>query len=885
MFETILSQSPRRLFAGAAALGTAALVLPALAQDPNAPMARVEITGSSIKRLAAQTSLPITSIRAEDFAKQGLSTVQEVLNTIPMNQTQTSSSQSVGSGTGGQSVADLRGLGGNKTLVLLNGRRLASHPYTGETVDLNIIPVAALDRVEVLRDGASAIYGTDAIGGVINFITKRSLTGFGATVESFVPQHKGGADEQRINLYGGIGDLNTDGWNLFGVIDVHNQSALQASERAFAATGIRPEHGVEKTSRTPFPANFYSALGVTGNPSFATGCMPPSSVPSANDPTCNYDSTREVDLIPKTRQETFLGRFSRRMGEHTANIEYLHGRSTNVSAVAPPPMAPPNVVPVLHATSPFYPGGRAGVPAVAGLIGEDLTVSWRPLESGRRLGLDTGTSDRLVAAVEGSFRGWDYNAALSHSVAKATSAFTGGYLIDARIVAGLDQGILNPFGPQTPEGLAFLNSSLLLGEYLDATMRNTSLDFRATRDLMQLPAGPLGFALGAEHRRDHAKYLVDRALASQASSSGYQDALDQFGKRHISAVFVEANVPVIGNLEVNLALRHDRYSDFGGTTNPKVALRYQPVPQLLVRGSYNRGFRAPTLFDINAPQTTTNTSDNYNDPVLCPGGVAVAGANPVVACRQQQNIRGGGNHNLNPEKSRTYSAGIVVEPLRDLTVSLDYWNIRLRDQINTLAEQTLFGDYAKYQNLFVYNAARTELLYVLATTVNLGEVKTRGADVSVNYRLPRTPWGRTSVIMEGTYVNKYDYQNERGGPFTENVGRYADATPVFRWRHNLLVSWAMGPWSVHLGNRFMSGYTDQNAVDPAFFRKVSSYSTWSLAGTLSQGKSVDYTVGIKNLTDKDPPYTNQGTTFQQGYDPRYTDPVGRTFYARVSARF
>ncbi|MFP5391868.1 MAG: TonB-dependent receptor domain-containing protein, partial [Gammaproteobacteria bacterium] len=432
---------------------------------------------------------------------------------------------------------------------------------------------------------------------------------------------------------------------------------------------------------------------------------------------------------------------------------------------------------------------------------------------------------------------------------------------------------------------AYLNSSLLLGQYLDATQRSTAFDLRASRDLMTLPAGPLGFAIGVEHRRDHASYLVNRALASQASSSGYQEALDQFGKRHMSAVFMEANVPVIQNLELNLALRHDRYSDFGGSTNPKVAVRYQPIPQILLRGSYNRGFRAPTLFDINAPETTTNTSDTYNDPLLCPGGVPVAGANPNIACDQQQNIRSGGNRNLQPEKSKTYSAGIVFEPTRELTVALDYWDIRLREQINTLPEQTIFGNYEKYRSLYFYNAAGTRLDYVLATVSNLGEVRTRGVDASLNYRMPRTPWGTPSLILEGTYVNKYDYQNERNGPFTENVGRYADATPVFRWRHNLLLSWASGPWSANLGNRFMTGYTDQNAVDPQFFRKVSHYSTWSLAGMYGGRKNVTYTLGVKNLTDKEPPYTNQGTTFQQGYDPRYTDPVGRTWYARIATKF
>ncbi len=887
MIETILSSSLRRMFAGGAALGTVLLALPAQAQqDTAAPMQRVEITGSSIKRLASETALPISAIRAEDFVKQGLSTVQEVLNTIPMNQTSTSSSQSVGLGTGGQSMADLRGLGGNKTLVLLNGRRLASHPYTGETVDLNVIPVAALDRVEILRDGASAIYGTDAIGGVINFITKRSLTGFGVTMEGFVPEHKGGADEQRLNLYGGLGDLNTDGWNLWGAIDVHNQDSLAATERSFANTGIRPEHGVSQTSGTPFPANFFSTLGITGNPSFATGCNPPSSVPRASNKTCRYDYTREVDLIPLTRQETFMGRFTRKFGpDHTANIEYLHARSTNESRVAPPPMALPNVDPVIHATSPFYPGGIGGTPAVAGLTGEDLTVSWRPLETGRRREFDTSISDRLVAALEGTLYGWDYNTALSHSVSRARSAFTGGYLIDRDIVAGLDQGILTPFGPQTPAGLTFLQNSLLLGQYLNAKMRSTALDFRATRDLMTLPAGPLGFAAGAEVRRDKAEYLVNRALASQASSSGYQDALDQFGDRNIWALFLEANIPIIKDLEVDLALRHDHYSDFGGSTNPKVGLRYQPVRQVLLRASYNRGFRAPTLFDINAPQTTTNTANTYDDPLLCPNGVAVPGANPNVACDQQQNIRSGGNKNLSPEKSKTYSAGVVFEPLPELTMSLDYWDIRLRDKIDTLPEQTIFGDFAKYRDLYHYNAAGTQLDYVLATTTNLGEVRTNGVDLSVHYRVPNKLYGNMGVVMEGTYVNKYEYQNERGGPFIQNAGRYADANPVFRWRHNLLFTWGSGPWSVNLGNRFTSGYTDQNDVDPEFERRVASYSTWSLSGTYTGMRHVDYTVGIKNLTDKEPPYSNQGTTFQQGYDPRYTDPVGRTWYARITTRF
>jgi iron complex outermembrane receptor protein len=885
MKETVLSRSMRRLFAGGAAAGFAMLALPAQGQeDQPQPVQRVEITGSSIKRLASETSLPITTLRASDFAKQGLTTAQDVLNTIPMNQSSQGSSQSVGAGTGGRAVADLRGLGGDKTLVLLNGRRLANHPYFADTIDLNIIPVAALERVEVLRDGASAIYGTDAIGGVINFITKKSVKGAAVSFEAYEPIRSGGGAEQRLNVSGGWGDLSNDGYSMFGVVDWHQQTALTALDRVYAKTGIRPEFGVNQTSGTPFPANFFSANGITGNPSFASGCLPPLSFPSTRSPTCRYDYTHDIDLIPKTNQLSVLGRFNRKLTpDHTGAIEYLHSRSTNVSRVAPPPMA--NIGITMFGTSPFYPGGSAGTPAFPGLTGEPLDISWRPLETGRREGFDSSMSDRLLASLEGNLNGWDYSTGISHAVGRARSAFTGGYVVDQRIIDGVGAGILNPFGAQTPAGLAFLNNSLLIGSYLHARINTSAIDFHASRDLMALPAGPLGFAIGAEWRHDKATYEVNRALAGQASSSGYADALDQQGSRNIAAVFTEFNVPIIKGLEMNLAGRYDRYSDVGGRFDPKVALRYQPTKQVLLRGSYNKGFRAPTLFDLFGPQTVTFTSDPYDDPRLCPNGVPVPGANPNVACHQQQNIQLGGNPNLSPEKSRTYSAGIVFEPTTTFTVSADYWDIKLKDQIKALAEQTIFGDPQKYQSLFHYTADGTRLLFVSAVTSNLGEIKTRGLDLSALWRLPRNPYGNFTLSMDGTYVNRYDFQHERGGPFTQNAGRYADATPVFRWRHNLLLTWAQGDWTMNLANRYNSHYVDQNAVDPEFARTVKNYSTWTLSGTYTGNKNVDFTAGVKNLFDQDPPYSNQSTNFQQGYDPRYTDPLGATVFMRATYKF
>jgi iron complex outermembrane receptor protein len=884
MNQTLLSRSLRQLFGAAAGLGLLASPL-AVAQDTTGqPMQRVEVTGSSIKRLAAESSLPITTIRAADFAKQGLTTVQEVLNTIPMNQTSQVSSSAVGAGTGGRAVADLRGLGGDKTLVLLNGRRLANHPYFADTVDLNIIPVAALERVEVLRDGASAIYGTDAIGGVINFITKRSVKGGAITFEGYEPLRRGGGSEQRLNLSGGWGDLNRDGYSMFGVLDYHQQSALRATDRSFSRTGVRPERGLNEVSRTTFPANFFSDLGVAGNPYYATGCRPPDTAPAAGDPVCEFDFTQYIDNIPKTRQYSAMGKFNRQLSpDHLASIEFIWGRSTNESRVAPPPMS--NLGITMTSASPYYPGNGI-TPAFPGLTGEPIDISWRPIESGQRQNYDSSGTARLQASLEGSLAGWDYNTAISHSLGRARSAFRGGYLIDQRIVEGVGAGILNPFGPQSAEGATYLQNSLLLGEYVHARISSSAIDARASRELMTLPAGPLGFALGAEFRRDRAKYFVNRTLASQASSSGYADAQDQSGQRSIAALFTELNVPVIKDMELNFAGRYDHYSDVGGSFNPKVSLRWQPTPQMLLRGSFNKGFRAPTLFDLFGPQSTTNTSDTYDDPVLCPGGAAVPGANPNIVCGQQQLIRGGGNPDLDPERSRTYSAGIVFEPIPSLTLSADYWNIKLKDQISALAEQTIFGNFPKYQNLFVYDPSGTRLNYVLGITANLGEVRTRGLDLSLLYRMPKSPFGNLSLSIDGTYVNKYEYQNEPGGPFTQNAGRYADATPVFRWRHNLLLTLVRGDYTFNLANRYMSHYEDQNAaVSEEFFNKVGHYSTWSLSSTFTGNKLFEFTAGIKNLFDEEPPFTNQVTNFQIGYDPRYTDPLGRTVYMRLTYKF
>ncbi len=878
--ETVLSRSVRAICAG----GAIAMAMPALAQE--APMQRVEVTGSSIKRLQAESATTLTVIKADEFIKQGLTSAQEVLAKLPSNQTSLGSGNTVGGNssglpTGGQAAADMRGLGGDKTLVLLNGRRLANHPYDGASVDLNMIPLSALDRVEVLRDGASAIYGTDAIGGVINFITKRSVNITTVTAEVVQPRQPGGK-ERRVNLSSGFGDLDKEGFNLFGVVDWHKQEAITSQQREFSKTGVVPAKGLNVTSGTTFPGNYFDPVSkVAGNPGYATGCNPPFSLPIGDNNTCRQDYTRLIDNIPPQEQASLFARATVKLGaDHLFSAEFLHSENKVQSRTAPPPQTGLS----LPATSKWYPGNAGGTPAQAGLSGQPLSVNWRPTEAGQRVIDGKGNADRLVLALEGLFKGWDYKGGLSHSISKSSETFVGGYVRDSAFATGVSSGLLNPFAAQDATGKSFLDQVALRGEVQNATVNSTAIDFKASRDIMQMAGGQMALAFGTELRHEKATFNVNQTIASQAASSGLAGSKPKSGKRNIEAVFGELNMPLIKDLEVQLAARFDNYSDVGNTTNPKIGVRYQPNKQLLLRGSASTGFRAPTLFEKNAPQSKNDTNDSYNDPVLCPGGKVSSDpiANPLRDCDLQQFKMQGGNPNLKPEKSKTFSFGVVVEPIKEVTLAVDYWQINLKDKIAALPEQTIFGNYTKYKALFLRNPDGSPLA-ILDLNDNLGEVKTDGVDLSLNVRFPSTKYGQFNFSMDGTYVHKYDYQVERDGEFKHNVGVYSDDKPVFRWQHNASMNWRMGNWSANVSQSYKTGYTDQ--IQVAGHSKVAAYTLVNLSGSYTGFDGLALTLGIKNLWDKAPPFSNQGTLFQKGYDARYTDPTGRAIYARASYAF
>lgn len=874
-------------FGGTLALGTA----PAFGQER---LDRVEITGSAIKRIDAETAVPVTIIKMEDLKKEGISTVEQIVSKVAANQQQQGTSQVVGLGTGGAAFANLRALGQNKTLVLLNGRRLANNAIDSSAPDLNMIPFAALDRVEVLRDGASALYGTDAVGGVINFITRKDYRGGAVSVGFDHPKGKGGGSHN-ANVSYGFGDLEKDRFNVFGVLDYHKQDALRSSQRDFV-------NRVPKTSSRTFPGQ-YDQGGNTEHP-LAPGCGAPDGIflgtaGPGQDHTCGFLYARKVDMVPREERVSGLVSGTLKVGNDSKlNLEYFFSENKVQTLIAGVPYGALKVNP----GTAFYPGNGITPLPTAFVLDPTLPVNvrWRDQLSGGRQESTKNTQQRLVASFEGAVAGWDYQVGAAFNENKITDTLIGGYTDGTKITADVLNGVINPFGDQTAAGLAAITADAAKGVLFTAKGTVYSLDGKVGRELGDwMNAGrPAAIAVGTELRREKFEEIGNAPFdALVISSTGFDPATNNQGARTVTAVFTELNVPLTKEVDVTAALRYDRYSDFGNTTNPKVSFRYQPSQEILVRGSAGTGFRAPSLFDINAPITLTNTDANFNDPLRCPGGIPIPGVVKGNNCATQFMRTLGGNKNLKPEKSKNFTLGLVFQPMRDMSLGIDLWWILLKAQIGSLADNEIFADPVKYAGLYhrapdghlstdgseCPTATAVNCGYVIDTTQNLGEVHTSGVDLSADYRLRAGSMGNFTFGFMGTYVNKYEYQNTEGGPFIQNVGTYQGTGPIFRWQHTMSANWNRGEWGAGVVNRYKSNYVDQNLNGEN--NTVGAFSVWDVYGTYQPNKSIQITAGLRNLFDKDPPLSNQAATFQVGYDPRFADPNGRTIYVRGTYSF
>ncbi len=914
MLKTFAQRGLRRNRIHSASLAALAALSGGVAYAQQA-LDRVEVTGSLIRRIEGEGSVPVVTIKIDELQKAGVTNAEQAIKFITQAQGGTVTSGSVSGTNGAAAYADLRSLGAQRTLVLLNGKRVVANPFASVAVDLNTLPLSAVERIETLPDGASATYGTDAIAGVINFITRKDYKGAEVGIQTQAPTGRGG-DITTGSLLFGLGDLSTQGWNVYAGVSLRQQKPMLGTERAFSSTSYLPALGFNGLSPTTFPANYSQTVGTTTviantNPSLPN-CAPPTSlfapqpVVGLGTNRCGADTQGFTQTVPNQDQASVFLKGSLVLNpSHTASVEYFKSRNVVQTQIAPSPEGGLTMFP----TSPFYPGnGITPITDPALNRTQPISIAWRTTVLGARSGEQENNTQRFIASLDGTLAGWDYQASALWSNAKVENYFLNGYPRTVALrngVSGLNGApFLNPFGNQTAAGLAYLQENQVLGKVQDGEATLSSLSANASRTFGRLPGGPISLALGTELRTEKMVYNTDIAKVSQAASSGLagSGAVRQ-GDRDVTALAAELSLPIMKGLELGASLRADNYSDFGDTVNPKLSLRYQPIKSVVLRGSINTGFTAPTLTQLYAPNATTFTASRFNDPVLCPGGVPAAGAVPSRDCGIQFQRLTGGNTALKPEESKSWTVGFVVQPVENFSFGLDFWRYYVKNSISTIGEQSVFADPTKYASLFIrcsqapadrraaIGACQTPggdpLAYILDTNANLGDVRTQGVDIQANWASGATPYGRFTASARGSYVSKYEFQTEPGGRWFNPVGNYNAqfAGPVIRYQQVTTLGWEGMSWSGQLTNRYVGGYRDQNAVPAPFnTNTVGSYSIFDVSVTYRGVKNLTLQAGVLNLLDTDPPFTNQTSRFQaRGYDDRFHNPLGRTY--QVSAKY
>jgi len=413
-------------------------------------------------------------------------------------------------------------------------------------------------------------------------------------------------------------------------------------------------------------------------------------------------------------------------------------------------------------------------------------------------------------------------------------------------------------------------------------------DGSVSKELVALPAGPLAIAVGLDVRTEN--YRFNQSQDTQPAILGVSapSTLEKVS-RDIKAVYGELQVPIVKNLDLQLAVRHDRYSDVGSTTNPKVAAKWQLLPQLGFRSSYSTGFHAPDFNSLYGGAATGQFNSDINDPILCPTGKEPRG------CGIRPEIIGVSNTNLKPEKSKQWSAGVLLQPAPWFSASVDFWQIDLTDRIGAISGQLLVSRYAQYAQ-YVTRNADGDIESITSPTFNLGGDKTRGADVNLTGNW-KTDLGQFVTTVDGTYTSSFKSRFSEADPYTELVGKFGDTTNGFnlhvRWKHAANITWAQGPWSTTFSQNYTGGYqAERDGFGSGFTAagapdRIKSYTLYNLTGTYTGIKNLSITAGIKNLFDTKPSFSNHNVdnVAGAGWDGRVGDPRLRSFILRLNYKF
>lgn len=915
----------------------ACLLLPAVAsaqsnEGSNSKIERVTVTGSSIKRIDGESALPVQILKREDIDRVGASSTEELVKQLSsLSSAGSATTAANASGYGGANIAtvSLRGLGGGRTLVLVNGRRVSvygggSAGAAGSSVDINSIPFSAIERVEVLKDGASAVYGSDAIAGVVNFILRKDYNGIELSATYGQPSAGGNGKDKKASLFAGFGNLAENGYNITFGANVQKTEAIFGVDRPFANRLNVAEQNDQLSSIT-FPANvtLYGS-GVLKNP-MLPNCGPVSLVSPYSTTRCSYDNSPFVAIQPSSQKASLMsnGRLSL-----SANAEaYFEGSYTNNKITSTTQQVPLAYNAITTATNPYVPaykllmaqypslatkpasalGGFVLVPtspyypkdfaAANGMAGMPLLLNYRDVANGVRNTRDNAESARFMTGIRGTWSGWELDSAVLYSESKVNEELLAGYAQYSKVLPIFNSGVINPFGETADKSaLAAVKEAEFRGTSYTTKTSITSLDLKASRELFSLSNGPVALALGAELRQEKFNYNPSVAIQTGDIAGLGGNAFPVTGSRQVSSAYAELSAPLARKLDLDVAARFDNYQGVGSTVNPKASVRWQPTNSFMLRSSVGTGFRAPSLTDLYTSQATSVTANGTRDPIRCPDIKTGAPGD----CSFQFSTITGGNPDLKPEKSMSFTFGILLEPIKELSISVDAFRVNLKDAIVVGGLSSTYflatSERAKQYEAFIRrgtpdgNASGVgPITGILQTNANLFKTQMAGVDLDAKYALRLTSGDRLTARMSGTYLNKYDVQGP-AGTYTSSLDNALNASGgvVLRWKHNASLSYEIGKFAASLSQNYQKSYTDvrgNRAPVDSPLRKVDAYQTFDAQFAYNGLSNTKLSLGIKNLTDKIPPYTNLTSNFLGGYDVSYGDPRGRFVYLTAAYSF
>lgn len=862
---------------------------PAQAQQSGQQLERVTVTGTNIKRTDTETASPVQVLTRDDIEKTGKQSIQEVLRNVTadgLGSIPTSFSNGFASGS---AAVSLRGLGVNSTLVLVNGRRMTTYGLaddgTRNFVDLNSLPLEAVERIEVLKDGASAIYGADAVGGVVNVILRKNYTG-ASIGGSYGISDKG--DGQTTRAFGsvGFGDLDADKYNVFVSLEASKQKNIWSTDRGFIGqSDLRAFNYYDTTNGANRP---YFSLGPTSNSPFGVTRTPPGVGPRVNilpcdasllDPEtglCRFNPLTEQEVQPQIERLNLFTRGTLQISD--SMTAYAELGFFNTKSDANGTSGANNDAGVFVPGDPFNPllvHGPMTLPAghPDNTFGTDRVLFHRPLELGGRDQRTDNKVYRFVAGLQGTGMGWDYDVGAAYIKSELKNR-NYGFIRYGVMQAALDNGTYRFTPGATDPAVLAAISPVLQNE---PTSSIKSIDVKASRELMALPGGPLGLALGGEVRWEEADTppvpFTDTAEIVGLGYSAFS------AKRRVTAVFGELNAPVMKWLELNGALRYDRYSDFGSSTTPKVGFKVKPIDQFAVRGTYAEAFRAP------GPAETGGSSFGFTT----------------------FGILSQGNPNIKPEEAKSYTLGMIFEPMPGTSATVDFWKVDRKNEIVQADPAAITAGIpdtgtpftrvsGAQPNTFIYYDANGQIGTVTGFYRNAAKTKTEGVDVELRHRLSLGEAGKLSTQLNWTHVRSFERTDPDGntfeyagthGPLVQSAG---GGSP--KDRINLTLTWDAGAWAVTGGVNYVGkirmidhkgeisepleddpttihnsntgvDYPNAGQFNCGVFDtagniyngcKLGSFTTFDLFARYSPMKNLDINFSIQNLFDRKAPF-------------------------------